>query len=125
MKRGMNLVQEYLFRGRRIFDGEWVFGSLMHNVTPSDTATIVSRQGGKFYEDEVDPSTVGQFIGMEDQWGTKIFEGDTVKCWEGEFHNDSGIVWRHESSLYIDSMRHWYVLSDLQNSDLLEVVAEE
>lgn len=67
-------MREYLFRGKRVDNGEWAKGSLI--TCPDGKAYIVCGSGL-----EVIPETVGQYIGRNDQNGKKIYEGDRV-CYE-------------------------------------------
>ena len=66
-------MREILFRGKRADNGEWVYGSL-----------ITERN-------LIDDETVGQFTGLTDKNGTKIFEGDILRlCGDG--YDWNGIV---------------------------------
>lgn len=74
-------MREILFRGKRMDNGEWVFGDLRHIFYGECYLHIVDNSNGlnnSVCGLEVDPSTVGQFTGLEDKLGTKIFEGDVI-----------------------------------------------
>ena len=70
-------MREILFRGKRLDTGEWVEGGFAQ----IDLTTRIVGQG--ILVDAihyiVDPATIGQFTGILDRNGNRIFEGDIVE----------------------------------------------
>ena len=66
-------MREILFRAKTVCDGDWIYGGITWN--PSKKKVFIHTE---WDEGEVIPETVGQYTGLCDKNGTKIFEGDIV-----------------------------------------------
>lgn len=73
------MENRYLFRGKRIDTGEWVFGELVHSVYKIGD-TCVGQYGNEVGMHEVDPETICQCTGIKDKNGKLILENDIVNC---------------------------------------------
>lgn len=126
-------MREILFRGKRVDNGEWVYGYYCPVVRGKFPATpcIVPDCDGVWEGVPIIPETVGQYTGLKDKNGNKIFEGDilrnniTRECHVVRYDSNgdfAGAYTFHNLSLCDWNLRSFSIAGNIHdNPELLEV----
>lgn len=125
-------MREILFRGKRVDNGEWVFGSYIEHEHAIVYPTDISPDGATLFCEgaEIIESTVGQYTGLTDKNGKKIFEGDIVVknggvpllvCFEDFMWQMVYINNEYKHRLENEDNKKWEVIGNIyDNPELLE-----
>ena len=130
-------MREIKFRGKRLDNGEWVYGSLIiddvsgkYFIVLSVTESEKTGQEGCLYcvTYEVDPASVGQYTGRKDIHGREIYEGDVVSWRDSDKNTRINYVKFGHCKFYLcnynfslDEYPHIKIIGNIyEHSDLLK-----
>ena len=110
----MKAKKEILFRAISLCRGEhWLYGMPLHHARNPHTEKWGIYDPETGIETDIDPVTLGQYVGKKDAEGTRIFEGDILIV----YGRPAYVAYVDELAVYrlIRPSGFQYAISDLEN----------
>lgn len=109
-------MSEILYRGKRKDNGEWFYGDLLTNGIDYECAIRINVGSEYGQVVAVFTDTIGEYTGLTDKHGKKIFEGDILQA-NDDYEIQGVVEWQKQECRYLVQLLDrddWVTMDDYE-----------